>query len=62
MNMDGFDDWFNDIEAWSARFERFHDDLEAYKKGYNVDMVKWLKAAFEAGYERRTEETTDDGK
>lgn len=62
MKMDGFDDWFEEIQSWSARYEMFQDDLESYKAGHNINMVKWLKAAYQAGYDRRTEETMDDGK
>ena len=35
-----FDEWFHEIENYSFRSERFHGDLE---------MIPWLKAAFECG-------------
>lgn len=50
-----FDEWFNEIEVFSIRSERFYDDLDHHKEGvqgsYNR-MAVWLKAAYAAGYEQ----------
>jgi hypothetical protein len=35
-----FNEWFHEIENYSFRSERFHND---------VDMIPWLVAAFESG-------------
>lgn len=40
-----FDLWWNEIESFSARSERFFDE------GNTVKGKKWVKAAFEAGVE-----------
>jgi hypothetical protein len=49
-----FDEWFNEIEVFSTRGERFYDDLLTYKwDGVDAEhLVKWLKAAYEAGHRR----------
>lgn len=48
-----FDDYFNEIESYSMRCERFYDDLTIpVHITRNLRMVDWLKGAFEAGYER----------
>ena len=45
-----FLEWFNEIEGFGMRSERFYDD---YSRHDVVNNVKWLKAAFEAGFEAR---------
>jgi hypothetical protein len=57
-----FDEWFNEFEIFSLRCERFYDELEHYKDGTTEDMVIWLKAAYEAGYEEGQDWYVDDGK
>ena len=47
MTYDTFDDWFNELESFSLRSERFFVVLEQ-DVSYN-EMVRWLRAAFEAG-------------
>lgn len=50
--MKEFDKWFNEIENFSLRSERFFGDLNDYDPGINPEIVtKWLQAAFQAGYE-----------
>ena len=46
-----FDAWFEKMEGYSFRYERFWDDFD-YAKGSkdNQLMVKWLRSAFEVGY------------
>lgn len=46
-----FDAWFNELELYSFRSERFWDDFDhaAATKEHEV-MIRWLKAAYDAGY------------
>ena len=48
-----FDAWFEEMEGYSFRHERFWDDFD-YAKGSkdNQSMVKWLRSAFQVGYEQ----------
>ena len=49
-----FDEWFEEIEVFSSRNERFFDDLDYYKLNYvelHKRMVSWLKTAYEVGEE-----------
>ncbi len=57
-----FEEWFNEIEVFSLRGERFYDEVEHYKEGSGTDIVRWLKAAWQVGYDHRNEELMDDGK
>jgi hypothetical protein len=41
-----FDDWFNELEGFGLRSERFWEDA---KQGHTPRMILWLKAAFEEG-------------
>ena len=46
-----FDAWFEEMEGYSFRYERFWDDFD-YAKGSKdtQSMVKWLRTAYEMGY------------
>lgn len=46
-----FDAWFDELEGFVFRSERFYDDFDfaANTKDYQV-IVKWLQAAYEVGY------------
>lgn len=63
-----FEDWFNEIEHFGLRGERFYADLDAYKDGYvkAEDVVIWLKAAYQIGREHESTDWVqshwDDGK
>lgn len=59
-----FEEWFNEIEVFSLRGERFYDELEHYKDGaFPADnIVKWLRAAYDVGYEHAISKLVDDGK
>ncbi len=51
-----FEDWFNEIEGNGFRSERVYDESLEYVedgllKAHNIYLIKWLKAAFEAGKE-----------
>jgi hypothetical protein len=50
-----FDEWFNEIEVFSLRGERFFNDLDHHvpdSQGSSKRMVEWLRAAYNAGYEQ----------
>ena len=61
-----FDEWFNEIEGFHLRCERFYDDAEAYKYRCEPGDVRvllgWLKAAYEVGYDHAMSKLVDDGK
>jgi hypothetical protein len=44
-----FDKWFNEIESFSFRSERFYDEVIASGSKQPDKIVPWLKAAFDAG-------------
>ena len=47
-----FDEWFEEMEGYSFRYERFWDDFDYAKESKdNRSMVKWLRTAFEMGYD-----------
>ena len=49
-----FDAWFNELEGYSFRYERFWDDFDSAKDREDYHsmklMVKWLRTAYEMGY------------
>jgi hypothetical protein len=46
-----FDEWFEELEGYSFRYERFWDDFDYAKESKdNKSMVKWLRTSFEMGY------------
>jgi hypothetical protein len=45
---DEFYAWFDTIEGFTIREERFWDDCERGEKGV---LFEWLRAAFEVGYQ-----------
>ena len=48
-----FDDWFYEMEGYGFRSERFYDDFDYAKESKdNRSMVKWLRSAFQVGYEQ----------
>lgn len=51
-----FNDWFDELEGYSFRSERFWDDFDYAAKSKEYDLIRnWLYAAFERGYEYGTE-------
>jgi hypothetical protein len=56
-----FDDWFDEIENYGSRFERFYEDLHNAKDSVRLaDLTTvWLRAAFESA--RLTKDTTMSG-
>jgi hypothetical protein len=46
-----FDEWFEELEGYSFRYERFWDDFDyANQSKNNQIMVQWMRTAFEMGY------------
>ena len=49
-----FDEWFEEMEGYSFRYERFWDDFDQAKNknDYHTvkSMVQWMRTAFEMGY------------
>jgi hypothetical protein len=43
-----FDDWFNELESFGLRSERFFDSLDQFKskEGLQANLILWLKAAY----------------
>lgn len=53
--MTEFDEWFDELEGYSFRSERFYDDFEYAAKTKNYDLMKqWLRAAYEMGKESQS--------
>ena len=56
ISENGFSDWFYELEGFSYRSERFQDEIEhcTVLQDYQyarVQMLKWVIAAYQAGYE-----------
>ncbi len=50
-----FDEWFNELEVFSMRGERFLNDLDHHvegSEGSNKRMIEWLRAAYKVGLEQ----------
>ena len=50
-----FEEWLNESEVYSLRCERLYEDLvennaRPYQTKYDL-VVKWLRAAYDVGYE-----------
>jgi len=56
MTYDTFEDWFNELESFSLRSERFFADSKR-----DAETVRWLRAAFEAGREGLDLESSKTG-
>lgn len=55
-----FEDWFNEIELYSMRSERFFNDLEHHvttSSGSAKRMIEWLRAAYDVGYQQGKDDT-----
>lgn len=46
-----FDDWFNEIENYSSRSERFFAEIANNYMLPSKNLVEWLKAAYTAGFD-----------
>ena len=60
MTYDTFEAWFDELESFSLRSERFLVDAERNKP--DSIMIEWLRAAFEAGREGSDVSKTGVGK
>jgi hypothetical protein len=51
VEYENFEDWFNEIENYSWRSERFFQHLELLKNEPKRTefITNWMRAAFEAG-------------
>jgi hypothetical protein len=47
-----FDDYFDELENFSMRGDRFHEEFQALDYIKRDRMIEWLKAAFECGREK----------
>lgn len=49
MKYSNFEDWFNEIENYGLRSERFYEEFP------NIDprMIEWLKASWECAREKK---------
>ena len=59
MTYDIFEDWFDELESFSLRSERFFEVLD--QGAPRNDMVLWLIAAFDAGREGVDSESSKTG-
>ena len=50
-----FNEWLNEIEGFGLRAERIHDDLIKNEDASWLDVKQWLEAAYEAGYDHRSQ-------
>ena len=62
-----FEDWFNEIENFGLRSERFYEQLDLLAGGAPQDgIINWLRAAYTAGREHENldwiQSHWDDGK
>ena len=59
-----FEDWFYETEGFALRAERFYLMLESYHGELvtEQDLVPWLKAAYQAGFDAGQNYNLDDGK
>lgn len=56
-----FDDWFNELEAFGLRSERFFDSLDQFKskEGLQANLILWLKAAYLHGVRVAAEDSVE---
>lgn len=48
-----FTDWFDEIENYGMRSERFHDEFSALDYVKRQRMIEWLQAAWYCAREQR---------
>lgn len=54
-----FEDWFYERENYSLRAERIYEEVPIEPRS---SLIKWLVAAYQAGYEHSESRFVDDGK
>lgn len=47
-----FEDYFEEIEGFCLRLERFHEEFSEVPMERRQRMIEWLQAAFECGREQ----------
>ena len=47
MKYKDFDDWFDEIENYGMRGERFHDEFSMVEYEKRKRMIEWLQAAWD---------------
>ena len=60
--LEAFDAWFEEVESYSTRHERFLNDLNSAEScrdsvAANRTIMRWLYAAFEQGVEYERQKT-----
>jgi len=55
--MTSFEDWLNEIEVFSSRYERAVGDVY---HGGGKDLKEWLEAAYEVGFKTGKEDKEYD--
>jgi hypothetical protein len=48
-----FDDWFDEIENYGMRMERFHEEFAMLDYVKRQRMIEWLQAAWECAREQK---------
>jgi hypothetical protein len=48
-----FDDWFDEIENYGMRMERFHDEFAMLDYVKRERMIEWLRAAWQCAREQK---------
>lgn len=51
-----FEDWFDELEKFSFRSERFFETMGMYDNKNTEQIIIWLKAAFECGRMKKGED------
>jgi hypothetical protein len=51
MRHDAFDEWLDEIEVFSARWERLYSDFPTLDENERKRLLIWLRAAYEVGIE-----------
>lgn len=60
-----FEDWFYEQQGFAQRAEWFYDDMDKMIGSSAIDnirVMRWLRAAYDAGKEHALEPLQDDGK
>jgi 3-oxoacyl-[acyl-carrier-protein] synthase III len=51
-----FEDWFDELEKFSFRSERFHESMAMYGNVDTKQIIIWLQAAFDCGRMKKGED------
>lgn len=57
-----FEDWFYEEQNFGLRAESFWNDVLDYQGDNTEILLKWLKAAYHAGFDHASLQHLDDGK